>query len=187
METYLLFIYSDFKDNENKITLITECLSPIVVSPKLKFNYGDNSMIINFKTDLEFNELKDYDSEVLALLVNQYFLLNYSDKLSVNMPKNLYNHLFDLENETENVDLDTRNFIPEKKGVGPNFSIFEGEISLPLPISGTTFGVTIFTPQDNTESQKINYTIDDILDKINKTGYESLTEEEKNFLKNSKY
>jgi len=102
------------------------------------------------------------------------------------MPKELYNHLFDLENETENVDLDTRKSIPEKRGIGSNFSIFESEFSLPLPISGTTFGITFFTPQENIENEIINYTIDDILDKINRTGYDSLTEEEKKFLKNSK-
>jgi len=187
METYLLFIYSDFKDNENKITLITDCLAPIVVSPKLKFNYGDNSMIINFKTDLEFNELKDYVSEVIGLLVNQYFLLNYSDKLSVSMPKELYNHLFDLENETENIDLETRTPIPEKKGVGSNFAIFESKFSLPLSMSGATLGITIFTQEDEIKTNNVNYTIDEILDKINKAGYESLTDDEKNFLKNSKF
>jgi hypothetical protein len=185
METYLLFIYSDFKGNEAKIKLITDSLAPIVVSPKLKFNYGNNSMIINFKTDLEFNELKEYVSEVISQIVNQYFLLNYSDKLSVSMPKDLYTHLFDLENESVDTDLDIREIVPGKKGVGPNFSIFEKEFLLPLPISGTTFGFTIFNPQEIIE-EKSNYTIDDILDKINKSGYDSLTEEEKNFLKNSK-
>jgi|688.fasta_scaffold04568_20 hypothetical protein len=185
METYLLFIYSNFKDNETKIRLITDYLAPIVVSTKLKFNYGDNSMVLNFKTDLEFNELREYVSEVISQIVSQYYLLNYSDKMSVSMPKDLYTHLFDLENESTDVDLDTRQIIPEKKGVGPNFTIFEQEISLPLPISGTTFGLTIFNPNEIIQ-EKSNYTIDDILDKINKTGYGSLTDDEKNFLKHSK-
>lgn len=185
MEKYLLFIYADFKDNESKITLITEFLAPVVVSPKLKFNYGDYSMIINFETDLGFDELKDYVSELLTPLINQYFLINYSDKLSVSLPKHLYYHLFDLENENGDINLDTRTNTPEKKGIGPNFSFFEKEFSLPLQITGTTFGLAIFTPPDEIKNNKPEYTVDDLLDKINKSGYESLTDEEKNFLKNS--
>ncbi len=189
MNSYLLFIFSDFRDREEQVKLIANCITPLVISPRLKFTYCDSSMILNFATDFDHNELKEIVLSAIGPLCNQYYLISHSDKMSVNMTKDLYEHLFNLDVETKDVNMDIRDEMPNKKGIGGNFLDFEKEILLPLQeFSGPIIGVFKSPINDEPKKDKtIMESIQEILDKIGETGYESLTNEEKDFLKtNSK-
>lgn len=184
---YLLFIFNNFRNNDELVTLIAECITPMVSSKRLKFNYGDDNMVLNFESDLSFDDLKDFISSSITPLCRQYFLINYNDNLSVNMTKDLEEHLFDLENETKTVDMDIRHDIPDKKGIGGNYQDIMNSFPPIISLTGFTFGIDSLISEQKEQKNKIKFDINTILDKIGKSGYESLTDEEKEFLdKNSK-
>jgi len=101
-KTYLLFIYTMLDGDSPILRDIPLQLSPISSAPHIKYNYIDNGMICNFESDAPFDELREFVSMVLSGLVEQYFLIEHSDNLSVHMDNSLKLNLFDLNSTNKN-------------------------------------------------------------------------------------
>jgi hypothetical protein len=176
MTEYLLFIYGNYRNGDDKVAVLAELLSPIVDSNNLKFNYGDYNIIFHFKTSFIFNELEEFMGLTVTPFCDQYFLIEVTEKLSVNMPESLYKNLFDFDFINHDFNLDTRYFSPEKIGIGGNVDDFLLSLQ---PYPGTIIDDEI----ELSHEDKLNL----ILEKINKDGIQSLTNEERKFLnQNSK-
>lgn len=102
MTKFLLTIIGDFK-RENLLSEVALTLTPIVDSPHLKFQSSHGALIFHFASEVDQEEIHDYIQGSLFGLIDCFILTEYTDKVSVFMTKELKDHLFDLENESEDV------------------------------------------------------------------------------------
>jgi hypothetical protein len=104
MTKFLLTIIGDFKQ-ENLLSEIALTLTPIVDSPHLKFQSSNGALIFHFASEVAQEEIHDYVQGSLFGLIDCFILTEYTDKVSVCMTKELKDHLFDLENESDGVSI----------------------------------------------------------------------------------
>jgi hypothetical protein len=104
MNYYLLSVTNDFA-SDSLCKEIAISLSPIVDSPNLKFHYTRNQIIFSFGAETEKSEIYEYITGVLYGLVEIFVLTEIVDDFSVSLPKDIKDHLFDLENVGENVTM----------------------------------------------------------------------------------
>ena len=102
MNYYLLSLTNDFA-SEGMCKEIALSISPIVDSPNLKFHYTRNQIIFSFGTETPKDEIYEYITGLLYGLVEIFILTEVVDDFSVSLPKDIRDHLFDLENVGENV------------------------------------------------------------------------------------
>lgn len=145
MNTYILFIYGVFDDQQD---IDFFCMEVIGQSESLKSQKyvieSNKNIIVVFETDLDYDKLNE---EIYGLCFNDnikfYFLFNTDSIISVNLPDPINDYIF-----------------KEKAPINSMMKIEFKKI-----------------PQEK-------YNLDDILDKLNQVGIESLTPEEKKFLDN---
>ena len=145
MNTYILFIYGVFDDQQD---IDFFCMEVIGQSESLKSQKyvieGNKNIIVVFETELDYDKLNE---EIYGLCFNDnvkfYFLFNIDSIISVNLPEPINDYIF-----------------KEKAPINSMMKIEFKKIS------------------------QEKYNLDDILDKLNQVGIESLTPEEKNFLDN---
>jgi regulator of replication initiation timing len=170
MNHYLLSVTNDFA-SESVCKEIALSISPIVDTPNLKFHYTKNQIIFSFGTEIPKDEIYEYINGVLYGLVEIFILTEIVDDFSVYLPKDVKDHLFDLENVGENVTmkLDMERI---KKNLDFSFDDEEDDddendiMSLILKNKTTT----------------PNPTLDQILDKLYSEGMDSLSSKEKKIL-----
>ena len=104
MTKFLLTIIGDFKQ-EDLLSEIALTLTPIVDSPHLKFQSSHGTLIFHFASEVNQEEIHDYVQGSLFGLIDCFILTEYTDKVSVCMTKELKDHLFDLENESDGVSI----------------------------------------------------------------------------------
>lgn len=174
---YMLFIFGDFSEMENFIDDISYQLITVVTSQYLKFNYGEFGLVLHFKTDETFLELKDYIDMCLEGQVEQYFLMEATENVDIKMDRKLKKDFLNIDGvkkENKNKKVDVEKLSEEKEKRLGNIMEFI------LPLSGENFKFPIKVKRP--ESPKP--TVDQILDKISEKGIESLTKEEKQILDN---
>tara|TARA_R110000796_G_scaffold6210_5_gene22378 strand:+ start:385 stop:969 length:585 start_codon:yes stop_codon:yes gene_type:complete len=103
-ESYLLFVFGNFTNDNDEREVAAQVL-PITTNEKLKYIFGSYHMVINMETDLPFEELKEFIYETLKSDNYEYFLMPTAEKYSVKLPNEMVQHLFDLEQENENVHI----------------------------------------------------------------------------------
>lgn len=170
MNYYLLSLTNDFS-SEGMCKEIALSISPIVDSPNLKFHYTRNQMIFSFGTETPKDEIYEYITGILHGLVEIFVLTEIVDDFSVSLPKDIKDHLFDLENVGENVTmkLDMERI---KKNLDFSFDDYE-EDDDDDDIMSLIFKNKTIEP---------NPTLDQILDKLYSEGMDSLSSKEKNIL-----
>jgi hypothetical protein len=146
-------------------------ISPIVDSPNLKFHYTRNQIIFSFGTETEKSEIYEYIVGVLYGLVEIFVLTEIVDDFSVSLPKDIKDHLFDLENVGENI---TMKLDMERIKKNLDFSYDDEDDDNESDIMSLIFKDKTTTP---------NPTLDQILDKLYSDGIDSLSPTEKNILK----
>ena len=104
MTKFLLTVIGDFKQKE-LISEVALTLTPIVDSPHLKFQSSHGALIFHFASEVGQDEIHDYVQGSLFGLIDCFILVEYTDKVSVCMTKELKDHLFDLENESDGVSI----------------------------------------------------------------------------------
>ena len=60
MKKYLLFVFGNYRNGEDKVSVLAELLNPVVMSEHLKFNYGDYNIIFHFASKLPFLDLEEF-------------------------------------------------------------------------------------------------------------------------------
>lgn len=166
MNYYLLSLTNDFA-SEGMCKEIALSISPIVDSPNLKFHYTRNQIIFSFGTETPKDEIYEYITGILYGLVEMFILTEVVDEYTVSLPKEIKDHLFDLENVGENVTmkLDMERI---KKNLDFSFDDEDDEDIMSLIFKNK---ITDPTP-----------TLDQILDKLYSEGINSLSSKEKNIL-----
>jgi hypothetical protein len=167
MKKYLLTVIGDFESEEFCQDMALS-LTPVVDSANLKYQHTKGVLIFHFASEVSKSELYDYILGVFFGITETFILTEITDDLSVSMPKEVKTHLFDLENESEDIDINI-----DMKHFKGNVDMFTDEeededfVALLLGERGK-----LFKPP----------TLDQILDKINSKGFEALTPFEKDIL-----
>ena len=169
MNYYLLSLTNDFA-SEGMCKEIALSISPIVDSPNLKFHYTRNQIIFSFGTETPKDEIYEYITGILYGLVEIFILTEVVDDFSVSLPKDIKDHLFDLENVGENV---TMKLDMERIKKNLDFSFDDEEDDDDDDIISLIFKNKITEPTP---------TLDQILDKLYSDGIDSLSSKEKNIL-----
>jgi hypothetical protein len=171
MNYYLLSVTNDFA-SDSLCKEIAISLSPIVDSPNLKFHYTRNQIIFSFGTETEKSEIYEYIYGVLFGLVEIFVLTEIVDDFTVSLPKDIKDHLFDLENVGENV---TMKLDMERIKKNLDFSFDDEDDDDENDIMSLIM---------NNKKTEPNPTLDQILDKLYSEGIDSLSSKEKNILEN---
>lgn len=192
--SYLLFIYSTLGEGSSVLRDIPLQLSPISSASYIKYNYGDSGLICNFETDLPFPELREFVSETLEGLVDQYFLIEHSDNMSVHMNNSLKLNLFDLNSENKNYD--NGDNVSDKQGKDELYKIMDYFLSESMKEidNNDLYSLTFDEDGDEDEDPLIRKlklkkdpkfmkpSLDSLLEKIKEKGIKSLTKYEKQLL-----
>jgi hypothetical protein len=169
MNNYLLTVIGSF-ESEELCKDIALSITPIVDSPNLKFQHAKGVLIFHFASEVSQEEIYDYISGILFGITESFILTEMTDKVSVSMPKDIKEHLFDLEGSTGDVEL--RLDMNRVKN-NMDFSEEEEEDFVALLL-------------EEMKDKKIfkKPSLDQILDKMLNEGSESLTRFEKDILDN---
>jgi hypothetical protein len=167
-------------------------LSPISSAPYIKYNYGDSGLICNFETDLPFPELREFVSVTLEGLVDQYFLIEHSDNMSVHMDNYLKLNLFDLN--SENKKYGNGDNVSDKQGEDELYKIMDYFLSESMKEIDNNDLYSLTFDEDEDEDPLIRKlklkkdpkfmkpSLDSLLEKIKEKGIKSLTKYEKQLL-----
>jgi len=160
MKNYLLTVIGNF-ESEEMCQDVAISLTPIVDSPNLKFQHSKGILIFHFATEVDKGELFDYVTGVFFGITETFILTEINDNMSVSMPKEIKTHLFDLENLSEDIDMNI-----DMRQVRNNLdqSMEEEEED--------DFVALLLGEKERLFKKP---TLDQILDKINSKGLETLT------------
>lgn len=164
MKKYFLIIFGDLESEEN-CREIALTLTPIVDSPHLKFNHTKGSLIFHFASEVSQEEIHDYVLGSLFDVCSSFILTENNDKVSFYLPKKVEEHLMDLENEGKNVELKIT--MEPLNSLNSDSEDNEEFVALLL---------------DEIKKKVKKPKLDQILDKINSTGFDSLNQFEKDTL-----
>lgn len=163
MKKFFLIVFGDF-ESEDVCKDIALTLTPVVDSPHLKFNHSKGNIFFHFASEVSQEEIYDY---VMVSLIDkcQYFILvENSDKVSLFLPPNVQEHLMDLVNEGKDVEMRIQ--------VDSNKNLMNQE-------DDDEFVALLL---EEVKKQIKKPSLDQILDKLNSKGIESLSKFEKDTL-----
>lgn len=168
MKRFLLTVIGNF-DSQKICKEIALGITPIVDSPHLKFQHTKGVLIFHFETEVEKNEIYDYVTGILFGITETFILTEITDNVTVSLPEDVKGHLFDLEKSSEEVTMNIdMNSIKNNLEFNSDDEDDEDFIALLLGQKDTNL---IKKP-----------TLNHILDKINSSGFNSLTPYEKDIL-----
>lgn len=177
MSDYIMFLFGEHKEQDKFIESIANEVSVIANSKNIKFYYGQSSAIFTFSSVETFDDIKEFLGIIFSGSNIVHVLVPYNhDKLSVSLPKGIYEHLFDIDNsETmSGLKIEAQESIND---VDDRISEFE---FIKLVNEEDEFDDDF--ELTNLKTKKKEPTIDDILDKISEKGLSSLTDIEKQIL-----
>lgn len=167
MNNYLLTIIGEFQTKE-MCKSIALSLTPIVDSPSLKFHYAKNTLIFHFSSEIPLEEITDYIKGILFGVSDLFIINKMGDDVSLSMPQDVYNHLFDLETVGEDVDM-----ILDMNRIKKNLDFMEQEED----------DLVALLLEDMRENKMLKTpSLDQILDKVLSNGMDSLSRYEKDIL-----
>ena len=149
-------------------------METIIVGDEFSFITGDNVIVMSLKSNLDFEEVDGILHEFLNPHVAAFFLMPKPRKLSYRLDSNLEYHLFGKKPK-----------INKPNYVNPRLAE-----ELTKQLKSLVDFKMVQIKQDMLEKYKKkevkDLTLDELLDKINEEGMESLTENEIKFLNNYK-
>lgn len=170
---YMLFVYGDVSEHGTNVEEIAFQLIPVITSENLKYTYGENGVVFNFRSDYEFEELKDFVDMVLAIFTDQYFLVEIGKNFDVKMPKKLKKDFLNIDGQ-----------VKKEENKNGTLNVREASTEIPKKLEPTiSMFFPLFAPGEFIEKEK-PLSVDEILEKISEKGIESLTKEEKEKLDN---
>lgn len=179
LKSYLLFVFYNFKENLDLPLEIAIAYEPLINSSYIKYNYGDNSMVCHFQSSIPFIDLEEFSHNLLTYKNCQFFIMEVNNNLATNLTTELKSHLFDLNNDNEEL-------------LNLEFNSNDTNINSINWVSNITNEETIIYYIDKDEDEddfdlisslkQPKMSLDDILDKIQEKGLSSLSETEKQIL-----
>lgn len=162
---YLLFAFGDYNESDPHIKLIIDCVSQIS-KKDVRYQYGDSGLIVNFETSLTTDGISKFFEESITKLTAMFFVFPVNDNMILSMDEDIHSHLFgetDKKSESK-----VTNFTINMTDI-PTFGDSDMTDSIEKLLS--------FLVKPQTTSFEIP-TLDQLLDKINESGIDSLTENE---------
>lgn len=184
MKRYFLFGYGDFSDKA-ATTYVLDAISDVTDSDFLKYKLYDNSIVIHFGNTQEFSKLNEYVNIVMSKCSTNYFLVEYTDNMSVNMTKDELDTFLIITKEDLESSMKTYLNNTYKNDIKDKMNEFNSDmIKMFINLSDNEDMECEDEEEDIflTKQQTKEFTVDDILDKINAKGIKSLTKEETDFL-----
>jgi hypothetical protein len=167
MDRYLLTIIGNFQ-TEDECSDIAMAITPIVDSPHLKFHYSKGVLLFHFETEVDKEEVFVYIQTVLFGITETFILTEITDNLSVSVPEEMKVHLFDLENVSDDVNINI-----DMRQVKSNPELYMDEEE------EDDFVALLLGEREQYLKRP---TLDQILDKILSKGYQSLSPFEQDIL-----
>jgi hypothetical protein len=143
-------------------------ITPIVDSPNLKFQHSKGVLLFHFSSEIPKEEIYEYVKGVLYGLSESFILTTMTDDVSVFMPEDIYNHLFDLESANGEIDMKL-----DMTRIKNNLDFMEQE-------EDDLVALLLEEMRENNVIKKPS--LDQILDKVLTNGMESLSPFEKDTL-----
>lgn len=165
MKKYLLTVIGDFKTQE-KLREIALALSPLVDSQTLKYQYTKGVLIFHFASEMDMKDIHEFLEITSYELYDSFILSEFNDKVSVFMPQDYVDHLFNLE---DNNEINEGNMVLVPKNNIQHIDEDEDEEFVALLL-------------DEVKRQLKPPSLDQLLEKIKNKGIESLTPFEKGTL-----
>ena len=105
MKKYLLTIFGKFEEKD--CITIANNLQPIVDSQNLKFQYRDNVIILHFGSEYLLDDIHEFIkmTDDVEETFDMFILSEFNDTVSVHMTDGMDEHLFNLDVETEDIDM----------------------------------------------------------------------------------
>lgn len=177
-KSYFLFCFGNFKKTKD-LTEVVDRVSSVTSSSFCKFKHSKDSITLNFETTISYRELELYVVEQIAEYVDYFVLIEQTENMTVFMSDE------DLE---EFLSLDSTSHEPKEEEESREEILNELIELIRNTESGAEKTYLDDYSEDDILTQKpkksVQFSLDDILDKINEKGISSITEEEKNFLNN---
>lgn len=170
MKKYFLTVIGESKFNSEVLMDIGVALGTIVDSEYLNFNYGESFVMFHFESSVNKEDMFTYIKGVLFGISETFVLTEVSDKFSVSLPTRM-NFIFDLEKGN-----------PEY--IVNNIFLDEDEDENDADNYNDEFSSIMDTLRRNLQKAQPKISLDSLLDKINESGINSLSETEKKFLEN---
>lgn len=156
---YLLFIFAKHEKNQEKfVKILAEDITNVSEGSDVNFYFGPESIIYSFKSTESIDDLKEFFNMLLGITGITYFMIPFQpDKMSYWIDPKVHQKLLktDIDNIREELDEETV-----------------------LKVQKLLFG-EIIEDIDFTEISSPIPSLDEILDKINEFGINSLSLEEK--------
>ena len=155
---YLLFIFAKHEKNQEKfVKILAEDITNVSEDSDINFYYGPESIIYSFKSKESFEDLKDFFNMLLGVTGITYFMMPFvPDKMSYWIDPKVHDTLLKTDNNDIREELDEETI---------------------LKVQNLLFG-DIIEDVDIIEIKNNTLTLDEILDKINEFGINSLSLEE---------
>lgn len=167
MQKYILTIIGSFEDEKMCQDLVLS-LTPIVDTPHMKFQHTNGILVIHFGSEVSKSEIFDYVGGILFGITEAYILTELHDNMTLSMPKEIKEHLLDLDNSTEDAEMKI-----DMNRIKKNLDFMEEEDEDDF--------VALLLGEKNNLFKKPS--LDQILDKMLEKGYDKLSEFEKDILK----
>jgi len=167
MNKYLLTVFGEFETKE-MCQNVALSITPIVDSPNLKFQHSKGVLLFHFSSEIPKEEIYEYVKGVLYGVTESFILTTITDDVSVSMPEDIYNHLFDLESANGEIDMKL-----DMTRIKNNLDFMEQE-------EDDLVALLLEEMRENSAIKKPS--LDQILDKVLTNGMESLSSFEKDTL-----
>ena len=167
MNKYLLTVFGEFETKE-MCKNVALSITPIVDSPNLKFQHSKGVLLFHFSSEILKEEIYEYVKGVLYGVTESFILTTITDDVSVSMPEDIYNHLFDLESANGKIDMKL-----DMTRIKNNLDFMEQE-------EDDLVALLLEEMRENNAIKKPS--LDQILDKVLTNGMESLSPFEKDTL-----
>ena len=167
MNKYLLTVFGEFETKE-MCQNVALSITPIVDSPNLKFQHSKGVLLFHFSSEIPKEEIYEYVKGVLYGVTESFILTTITDDVSVSMPEDIYNHLFDLECANGEIDMKL-----DMTRIKNNLDFMEQE-------EDDLVALLLEEMRENNAIKKPS--LDQILDKVLTNGMESLNPFEKDTL-----
>lgn len=164
MKNYLLTIIGKF-ETEKICNEIGIALSPVVDSPTLKYTRTNGVLLFHFQSDVFKEELYTFIEHLLMYEANAFILSELTDNVTLSIPEKTKNHLLNLND----VGDDSTTILDMKK-VKNNLDWGSDSMD---DEDMDEFEALILDYQNSLFKKP---TLNQILDKITSTGYESLSQ-----------
>jgi hypothetical protein len=193
MKQYLLFAFGDFTSDVTVENMV-ESVAAITHSDYTKFKQNTNYIIFNFETQLNYNSLVNHINATITNVTQCHFLMEVTDNSTIYMDNVDLECFLTLNNINDKQKNTNKPKNGDNKTMLMDETFFQRLFGIDLSFTADSFNeMNDMEDMDDLDDMgeyeklklksKPKLELDAVLEKISKSGVESLTKEEKNYLK----